>query len=398
MSKQILLGVTGGIAAYKAADLLRKMGKKSWSVQVVMTEAATQFMGTMTMQALSGKTVFTEAFDARMPNIMPHIELSKGSNAIVIAPATADCIAKLAQGLASDLLSALCLARDCPLIIAPAMNCRMWRHPATQRNIEQLKADGVIVIGPDTGELACREQGDGRMLDVDILLDAIDAQLSKKSLAGKRVLVTAGPTVEQIDPVRAITNQSSGKMGYAIAHAANAAGAQVTLVSGPTALATPYGVRRIDVQSAQDMLDAVMPLATQSDIFISVAAVSDYRVENTAKSKIKKENDSALTLTLLPNPDILATVSQLADPPFCVGFAAETDNLIDNAQTKRQKKQVPMMIVNDAQTAIGSDHNLVNILEDTGITPLGGPTEKGELAHQIIEKIADRISQYPDKL
>ena len=391
MTKKILLGVSGGIAAYKSAELLREMIKKNWSVQVVMTQAATEFLAPMTMQALSGKPVFTEQFDPRIPNMMPHIELSKTSDAIVIAPATANGIAKLAQGLSNNLLLSLCLARSCPLIVAPAMNDRMWHHPATQRNIEQLKADGVIVLGPESGDLACGVTGDGRMLDVPVLADLIEAHLSEKILLGKQVLITAGPTVEPIDPVRAITNQSSGKMGYAIAKAAAAAGAQVTLISGPTHLSAPVGVDRVNVTTAEQMYQAVMSHIDRQNIFISVAAVADYRVENPADIKIKKEKSENLTLNLTPNPDILTAVASLPYPPFCVGFSAETDNLINNASIKREKKKVPMMVVNDAKLAIGSDMNQITVLEDHQITELP-LASKQELAYELVSLIAQRVS------
>ena len=391
MAKKILLGVSGGIAAYKSAELLREMIKKNWSVQVVMTQAATEFLAPMTMQALSGKPVFTEQFDPRIPNMMPHIELSKTSDAIVIAPATANGIAKMAQGLSNNLLLSLCLARSCPLIIAPAMNDRMWHHPATQRNIEQLKADGVIVLGPESGDLACGVTGDGRMLDVHALSDLIEAHLSEKTLLGKQVLITAGPTVEPIDPVRAITNQSSGKMGYAIAKAAAAAGAQVTLISGPTHLSAPVGVDRVNVTTAEQMYQAVMSHIDRQHIFISVAAVADYRVENPADIKIKKEKAENLTLNLTPNPDILAAVASLPNPPFCVGFSAETDNLIKNASIKREKKKIPMMVVNDANLAIGSDMNQITVLEDHHITELP-LARKQELAYKLVSLIAQRVS------
>ena len=391
MAKKILLGVSGGIAAYKSAELLREMIKKNWSVQVVMTQAATEFLAPMTMQALSGKPVFTEQFDPRIPNMMPHIELSKTSDAIVIAPATANGIAKMAQGLSNNLLLSLCLARSCPLIVAPAMNDRMWHHPATQRNIEQLKADGVIVLGPESGDLACGVTGDGRMLDVPALADLIEAHLSEKILLGKQILITAGPTVEPIDPVRAITNQSSGKMGYAIAKAAAAAGAQVTLISGPTHLSAPVGVDRVNVTTAAQMYQAVMSHIDRQNIFISVAAVADYRVENPADIKIKKEKAENLTLNLTPNPDILSAVTSLPHPPFCVGFSAETDNLIRNASIKREKKKVPMMVVNDAKLAIGSDMNQITVLEDHQITELP-LASKQELAYELVSLIAQRVS------
>ena len=385
--KSILLGLTGGIAAYKAAELVRRLGDRGIDVHVVMTEAACGFITPATLQALSGHPVHTDMWDARVHNGMGHIELSRDKQAIVVAPATADFIAKAANGLADDLLSTLCLARDCPLIVAPAMNRQMWEHPATRRNIAQLKRDGVTILGPDSGDQACGETGMGRMLEADDLADAISALLEPKTLAGKRVLMTAGPTFEPIDAVRGITNRSSGKMGYALARAAIAAGADVTLVSGPVSLAAPAGAALIPVQTAAEMFDAVKKHAAKADIFIGVAAVADYRVNAPRKHKIKKTDEGQLTLKLTPNPDILSWVAARPKPPFCVGFAAESRNLDTYADQKRRRKKVPLMIANLAQDAIGADDNEVTLFDDTGTHRLPRAA-KDVVARKIIEHVA----------
>lgn len=340
-NKRIVLGLTGGIACYKIAEYLRRAQDEGATVDVVMTHAATHFITTTTMQALSGRPVWTDAWDNRAANNMAHINLSRGADAIVIAPASTDFIAKIANGLADDLLSTLCVARgSCPLLIAPAMNREMWLHPATQRNVAQVQLDGALLLGPGQGEQACGETGDGRMLEPHELLAETIAFFQPKILSGKRVLITAGPTSEVIDPVRVITNRSSGKMGYAIARAAREAGASVTLVSGPTALSTPYGVTRIDVQSARDMHAAVLNRVDDADVFISVAAVADWYVSNASSQKLKKnDNNEAPALEFAPNPDILADVAARPNPPFCVGFAAETQDLINNASAKRVRKK-----------------------------------------------------------
>ncbi|MBA2690113.1 MAG: bifunctional phosphopantothenoylcysteine decarboxylase/phosphopantothenate--cysteine ligase CoaBC, partial [Burkholderiales bacterium] len=339
-SKHVLLGVTGGIAAYKTAELTRLLVKAGIDVQVVMTKAATQFVTPVTFQALSGKPVFTDQWDNRVTNNMAHIELTRAADVMLIAPASADFIAKLAQGFADDLLSTACLARDCPLMVAPAMNRQMWEAPSTQRNVAQLRQDGVAVLGPDSGEQACGEVGDGRMVEPQALLEAVSIFFQPKTLANKKVIVTAGPTFEAIDPVRGLTNLSSGKMGYAMAQAAQEAGATVTLVSGPTSLNTPKGVTRIDVVSAAEMLAAVEQALPGSDIFIGVAAVADYTPAQSSNKKMKK-GDAALALELIPTVDILAHVASLTDGPFCVGFAAESEDLLENAEAKRQKKNIP---------------------------------------------------------
>ena len=363
-AKSIVLGLTGGIAAYKAAELARLLIKQGIAVQVAMTEAACHFITPATMQALSGKPVLTSQWDDS-GNGMAHISLSRAADAIVIAPATADFIAKLAHGLADDLLSTMCLARDCPLLIAPAMNRQMWESPATQRNIAQLKADGVIVLGPDSGVQACGEEGLGRMLETAQLAQSIVASLQPKSLSGVRLLLTAGPTYEAIDAVRGITNRSSGKMGYALARAALDLGAEVTLVSGPVALDVPHGARLVQVQSALEMFEAVKKRAADCDIFIGVAAVADYRVAQASTQKIKK-SDANLTLELVSNPDILAYVAALPKPPFCVGFAAESDNLKVYAEQKRRAKKLPLLAASIAQEAIGADDNELILFDDAG--------------------------------
>ncbi|NOT17065.1 MAG: bifunctional phosphopantothenoylcysteine decarboxylase/phosphopantothenate--cysteine ligase CoaBC [Sulfuriferula sp.] len=384
--KRILLGVTGGIAAYKAAELTRLLVKAGAQVRVVMTQAATQFVGAQTFQALSGKPVITDLWhDA--DNGMAHINLSREADLAIVAPASADFIAKLALGLADDMLSTLCLARTCPLLVAPAMNKQMWDNAATQRNIAQLTTDGMVLIGPAYGEQACGEIGAGRMLEPADLCAAIVAHFAPRLLAGKCVLITAGPTIEKIDPVRAITNLSSGKMGYAVALAALEAGASVTLISGATCLTPPAGATIVNVVSAADMLNAVNQHVATADIFISVAAVADYRPELAHEQKIKKSSDT-FTLNLIPNVDILTQVAQRPQPPFCVGFAAETENLIANGTAKRQRKNIPLLVVNRAQDALGSDSNEVTLLDDHGAHALAR-ADKLSIARQIIQHLAN---------
>ncbi len=363
-AKRIVLGITGGIAAYKAAELARLLVKQGVEVQVAMTEAACHFITPTTMQALTGRPVLVNQWDA-VDNGMAHIDTSRAADAIVIAPATADFIAKLAHGLADDLLSTLCLARNCPLLVAPAMNIQMWGNAATQRNVAQLAQDGVTLLGPASGEQACGEEGMGRMLEAEQMAQSIVAFLQPKLLAGTRVLLTAGPTYEAIDAVRGITNRSSGKMGYALTQAAQELGANVTLISGPTALNKPHGARVVDVTSAAEMFDAVKQHVADADIFISVAAVADYRPAQTSAQKIKKSGGK-LTLELTPNPDILAYVAELPEPPFCVGFAAESEKLREHAAAKRKTKNIPLLAANLAQTAIGSDDNELLLFDDAG--------------------------------
>lgn len=388
-SHSIVLGITGGIAAYKSAELLRQLVKQGCSVQVAMTEAACHFITPTTMQGLSGQPVYTDQWDTRAPNSMAHINLSRAADAIVIAPASADFIAKLANGLADDLLSTLCLARNCPLLIAPAMNREMWQNAAVQRNIARLISDGVQILGPDSGMQACGEEGLGRMLEPAQLAERIAASFILSSeLGGTKILITAGPTYEPIDAVRGITNRSSGKMGYAIAQAAQEMGAEVVLVSGPTALATPHDALRIDVQSAAQMFAAVKQQVATCDIFIAVAAVADYRIAQPSEQKIKK-TDASLTLELVPNPDILAHVAALANPPYCVGFAAESENLAEYAEQKRLRKRLPLLVGNIAQQAIGSDDNELILFDDDGSHPLPR-ADKLTLARQLMQHIAHR--------
>ena len=363
-AKSIVLGITGGIAAYKTAELARLLIKQGLTVQVAMTEAATHFITPLTMQALTGKSVLTSQW-GEAGNGMDHINLSRAADAILIAPASADFIAKLVHGLADDLLSTLCLARNCPLLIAPAMNRQMWESAATQRNIKQLEADGVIILGPDSGVQACGEEGLGRMLEAAQLAQAVVTYFQPKILSGVQVLLTAGPTYEAIDAVRGITNRSSGKMGYAIAQAALELGAQVTLVSGPTTLQPPQGAKLVRVTSALEMFDAVKARVTGVDIFIGVAAVADYRAAAPREQKIKKSADN-LTLELVPNPDILAYVAALPHPPFCVGFAAESENLRAYAAQKRTAKRLPLLAANLAQEAINADDNELILFDDAG--------------------------------
>ena len=393
--KRIVLGLTGGIAAYKAAELARLLVKRGIEVQVVMTGAACHFITPATMQALTGRPVLVDQWDAAIQpgnrdNGMAHIGASRTADAIVIAPATADFIAKLAHGLADDLLSTMCLARGCRLLVAPAMNKQMWANAATQRNVKQLAADGVQVLGPESGMQACGEEGMGRMLEAARLAQDILALLDNapQLLANKKIVITAGPTYEAIDTVRGITNRSSGKMGYAIAQAALELGAQVTLISGPTALIKPQGAQVVDVQSATQMFEAVKRQLAGCDIFIGVAAVADYRVAQPVTQKIKKSAEH-LTLELAPNPDILAYVANLPNPPFCVGFAAESENLSEYAEQKRRAKKLPLLVGNLAQQAIGSDENELILFDDGGMQTLPR-ADKLTLARQLMRHIAQR--------
>jgi len=389
--RHLLLGVTGGVAAFKACELARELQRRGATVQVVMTEAATRFIGTATFQALTGRPVFTDAWDGRVDNGMPHIDLSRAADAILVAPATADFLAKVAHGLADDLLSTLVLARDGPLLVAPAMNRQMWTAAATRRNLQALRDDGVAVLGPGSGEQACGETGDGRMLEAQELVEETIAFFAPKRLVGRRVLVTAGPTYEPIDPVRGITNRSSGKMGYAIARACRHAGAEVVLVSGPTALEAPAGVRRIDVASAREMLAAVQAEVAGAAVFVAVAAVADWRVANPVAHKLKKvEGGAPPALAFEQNPDILATVARRAEPPFCVGFAAETEDLEANAQAKRLRKGVPLLVGNLGQGAFGRDDNELLIVDAQGVTRLPR-ADKHALARRLVEEIARRL-------
>jgi phosphopantothenoylcysteine decarboxylase / phosphopantothenate---cysteine ligase len=410
--KHIVLGITGGIAAYKAAELCRALIKEGASVQVVMTAGAEQFITPVTMQALSGRSVYTSQWDAREPNNMPHINLSREADAIVIAPASADFMAKLLHGQADDLLSLMCLARPrgdearqhadsvqgsakpVPLLVAPAMNREMWSHPATQRNMAQLAADGAHLLGVGSGDQACGETGDGRMLEPAELLEDIIAFFQPKVLAGQHVLVTAGPTFEAIDPVRGITNLSSGKMGFAIARAAHEAGAQVTLVAGPVALPTPRGVTRIDVKSAQNMLQSTISAAQAATVFIATAAVADWRPATAADQKIKKDGTGQTpTLAFVENPDILATVAHSARAQsgalFCVGFAAESENLEAHAKAKRARKGVPLLVGNLGPATFGQDDNALLLVDAHGVQEVPRAS-KLALARLLVQEIARR--------
>jgi len=394
--RHIVLGLSGGVACYKAAELARELQREGATVQVVMTDAACQFITPATMQALTGRPVVTSQWDLRAPNAMPHINLTREADAVLVAPASADFMAQLAQGRAGEILSLLCLARPrerCPLLLAPAMNREMWSHPATQRNVAQLRADGTVLLGPAAGDQACGETGDGRMLEATELRDELVAFFQPKLLAGRSVLVTAGPTFEPIDPVRGITNRSSGKMGFAIARAAAEAGARVTLVAGPVALATPRGVQRIDVGSAREMLDAVLPLAPQHEVFVATAAVADWRPAEEAAHKIKKDGSGAVpALAFVENTDILATVARLpaAQRPWCVGFAAESQDVERHARAKLQKKGVPLVVGNLGPATFGRDDNALLLVEADRTTELHR-ADKLTLARQLVAAIAERL-------
>ncbi len=386
---RIVLGVTGGIAAYKAAELVRMLVRNGVQVDVVLTESGARFVTATTFQALSGRPVHTDLSHTSADNAKGHIGLSRGADAIVVAPASADFISKLATGAADDLLSTLCLARECPLLVAPAMNVQMWSNKATQRNVAQLRADGAAILGPDSGELACNEFGAGRMLEAEELYAAIVASRQPKVLAGRRVLITAGPTFEAIDPVRGITNASSGKMGFALAQAAAEAGASVDMVAGPPPLPTPANVERVDVKSAAQMAEAVGQRVAGADVFIGVAAVADYTPAAPQTRKIKKSKD-ALTLKLVPTTDILAEVAARKKPPFCVGFAAESHDVEELGEAKRRRKKLPLLIANRAQDALGADDNEVTLLDDRGAHPLPR-MDKLALARTLVAEIAARL-------
>lgn len=398
--KHIVLGLSGGIACYKSAELCRLLVKAGASVQVVMTEAATQFITPVTMQALSNRPVLLSQWDASEPNNMPHIRLGREPDAILIAPASADLMAQLAQGRAADLLTLTCLARPLdhtPLLLAPAMNREMWAHPATRRNAAQLRADGAVVLPVGQGDQACGEVGDGRMLEPQELLEELIAHFQPKVLAGQHVLVTAGPTFEAIDPVRGITNHSSGKMGFAVARAAREAGADVTLVAGPVHLPTPRGVRRVDVQSALQMQAAVQAEVERASVFVAAAAVADWRPASAAGQKIKKDGSGLPpALAFVENPDILAGVA--ASPRaregalYCVGFAAESHDLLAHAQAKRERKGVPLLVGNIGPATFGRDDNALLLVDADGTKELPhGP--KLVLARQLVAEIARRLSR-----
>ena len=397
VNKKIVLGISGGIAAYKSAELARALIQEGAEVQVVMTEAAQQFITPITMQALTGKLVFTNQWDDRIANNMAHIELSRQADAILIAPASADLIAKLSLGLADDLLSTLCLARDCPLLIAPAMNLQMWAHPATQRSITRLNSDGITILGPSSGDQACGEVGIGRMLEPSEICEQLIAFFQPQVLKNKRVLITAGPTFEAIDPVRGITNLSSGKMGFAVAQAAIEAGAHVHLIAGPCNLATPLmstgRILRTNVTSGQEMYQAVMA-SSNCDVFFAVAAVADWTIANRAKQKIKRQEKTGLDLQFRSNPDILlemAKIAQRKSKPYCVGFAAETDHLGKHCKEKRVRKGIPMIVGNIGPTTFGLDTNEILVVDEKGSKNLGRAS-KLDLARRLITIVATRIS------
>lgn len=394
--KHIVLGLSGGIACYKSAELARQLIQAGATVQVVMTESAERFITPVTMQALTGRPVVTSQWDAREPNHMPHINLSREADALLIAPASADFMAKLAQGRADEVLSLLCLARPAervPLFVAPAMNREMWAHPATQRNAAQLRADGAVLLGPDAGDQACGEVGDGRMLEPEALVEELVAQLQPRPLAGCRMLVTAGPTFEPLDPVRGLTNRSSGKMGFAVARAAREAGADVTLVAGPVALPTPRGVRRIDVETALQMHEAVMAAVPGQHVFVATAAVADWRPVRAAEHKMKKDGSGRPpAIDMAENPDILADVAKRPDAPFCVGFAAESHDLLAHATAKRERKGVPLIVANLGPATFGRDDNTLLLVDAHGHREL--PTAgKLDLARELVREIARQLSQ-----
>ena len=398
-NKHIVLGLTGGIACYKAAELCRALIKQGASVQVVMTESATQFITAVTMQALSNRAVYVSQWDAREPNNMAHINLSREADAILVAPASADFMAKLLHGRADDLLSLMCLARpvgEVPLILAPAMNREMWINPATQRNVAQLTQDGSLVLDVGQGDQACGETGDGRMLEPDEIVQDLIAAFQPKLLAGRKVLVTAGPTYEAIDPVRGITNLSSGKMGFAIARAAHEAGAEVTVIAGPVHLPTPRGVTRVDARSAQDMHGAVMSRVKEASVFVATAAVADWRVAHVAEQKIKNTaKGDAPDLQFTENPDILGEVAKSgrahSGELFCVGFAAESHDLQIHAQAKREKKGVPLLVGNIGPATFGSDENALLLVDAKGVQEIP-KANKLELARKLVAEIALRIA------
>ena len=392
--RHIVLGMSGGIACFKSAELVRELTRQGATVQVVMTEAATQFIGAVTMQALSNRNVYLSQWDLREPNAMAHINLTRAADAVLVAPASADFMAKLALGRADELLSLLCLARPldrCPLLLAPAMNREMWAHPATQRNVALLRADGCTLLGPAAGDQACGEVGDGRMLEAVELCQDMVAFFQPKHLAGKRVLITAGPTFEAIDPVRGITNLSSGKMGFAIARAAQECGAQVTLVAGPVSLDTPRHVSRIDVRSALQMHAAVLPLAPQHDVFVATAAVADWRPAQCGTHKIKKDGSGAVpTLVMTENPDILADVARLPGRPYCVGFAAESHELARHASEKRLRKNIPLIVGNLGPATFGRDDNALLLVDEHGQRELPR-ADKLTLARALVAEVAARL-------
>lgn len=390
-ARRILLGITGSVAVYKAAELTRLLVKAGHEVEVAMSESASRFVSPLTFQALSGRPVVSSLWDDRTPNAMGHIDLTRRTDVMLIVPASANILAKVANGICDELISTLAAARNCPLAVAPAMNRQLWLNPANLRNVAQLQKDGVYVLGPDSGVQACGEVGAGRMLEPEAIVDLMEGIWQPSLLTGKRVLLTAGPTVEVIDPVRALTNLSSGKMGYALARACRDAGAEVTLISGPTKLTEPAGMQVQHVESAQQMHDAVLGQVEENDLFISVAAVADYRVLQRAEAKIKKGKQPP-SLQLMENPDILATVAALPNAPFCVGFAAESEQLLTFAETKRLKKRLPLLVANLVQDALGADTSKVVLLDDNGQHPLPA-ADKRTLANEIVAHISGLLAE-----
>jgi phosphopantothenoylcysteine decarboxylase/phosphopantothenate--cysteine ligase len=393
--KHIVLGLTGGVAAYKGAELARELVKAGATVQAVMTASAQQFVTPLLLQSLTGRQVATTQWDTSQPNAMAHINLSREADAILVAPATADFIARLAQGRCDDLLSLLCVARQaqrCSLLVAPAMNREMWAHPATQRNVQQVQHDGAVLLGPAAGSQACGDIGEGRMWEPAEIRDALIAHFQPKSLQGRTVLITAGPTFEALDPVRGLTNRSSGKMGFALARAAAEAGAQVTVVAGPVHLDTPAGVHRIDVESARELYAAVLPLAPHHEVFIATAAVADWRPLSVADAKIKKvAGQDTPTFALTENPDVLAAVAALPRPPYCVGFAAETHDIERHAREKLQRKKLQLVVANHGPSTFGRDENELLLVDAQGARQLPA-ADKLSLARQLVAELASRLS------
>ena len=394
MSKHILLGISGGIAAYKSCELVRLLKKQGHSVSVVMSKASTEFISPLTFQALSGNPVLTDTHENGLGNGMAHINLTREADALVIAPATANTIAKISHGIADNLLTNLVAARKCPLAVAPAMNVEMWNNPANLRNIEQLRSDGITVFQPAYGEQACGEIGLGRMLEAADLADLISDLWIPKILLGKRILITAGATFEAIDPVRGITNISSGQMGTALARACRAAGAKVTLIYGQLQTTIPTGLLHTEqAVSAEEMFRAVHNHITNQDVFISVAAVADYKVKNSNSQKMKKDGSGKVpVIELTENPDILASIASLPNPPFCVGFAAESERVLEYARVKRIRKNIPMLIANQISQSMGKTTNQITIIDDEN--EISFPeTDKRQAADNIVKHLAARLNR-----
>ncbi|MDU4437711.1 bifunctional phosphopantothenoylcysteine decarboxylase/phosphopantothenate--cysteine ligase CoaBC [Morococcus cerebrosus] len=394
MSKHILLGISGGIAAYKSCELVRLLKKQGHSVSVVMSTASTEFISPLTFQALSGNPVLTDTHENGLGNGMAHINLTREADALVIAPATANTIAKISHGIADNLLTNLVAARKCPLAVAPAMNVEMWNNPANLRNIEQLRSDGITVFQPAYGEQACGEIGLGRMLEAADLADLISDLWIPKILLGKRILITAGATFEAIDPVRGITNISSGQMGTALARACRAAGGKVTLIYGQLQTTTPTGLFHTEqAVSAEEMFRAVHNHITNQDVFISVAAVADYKVKNSRSQKMKKDGSGKVpVIELTENPDILASIASLPNPPFCVGFAAESERVLEYAKVKRIRKNIPMLVANQISQSMGKTTNQITIIDDEN--EISFPeTDKRQAADNIVKHLAARLNR-----